>query len=199
MIHFESFEFHPVIVLPPGYEVYDLTQTRPSEPAFSGFGIGRYNEKRSHLYTNDLFKKTETGTSRDIHMGLDIGAPAGTPIYAFYEGQVFMKALHLAPGDYGPTLLTVHQLGGQSLYALWGHLQTEFFDQIEVGESFKKGEMLARVGSQSENGGWPPHLHFQLCLEKPQKADLPGVVAAEDLAEALQKYPDPRLVLGKLY
>ena len=50
-----------------------------------------------------------------------------------------------------------------------------------------------------ENGGWEPHLHFQLSYQEPETHDMPGVVAPSDREEALQIYPDPRLVLGTLY
>jgi len=44
-----------------------------------------------------------------------------------------------------------------------------------------------------------PHVHFQLSLYPPETHDMPGVVTPKDRAEALLKYPDPRLVLGELY
>ncbi|GIT41297.1 MAG: hypothetical protein Ct9H300mP10_03070 [Methanobacteriota archaeon] len=55
------------------------------------------------------------------------------------------------------------------------------------------------MGDKHENGGWEPHLHFQLSLVEPETHDLPGVVAPEDREQALLDYPDPRLVLGPLY
>ena len=55
------------------------------------------------------------------------------------------------------------------------------------------------MGAHDENGGWEPHLHFQLSYQEPETHDMPGVVAPSDRDEALQIYPDPRLVLGALY
>ena len=50
------------------------------------------------------------------------------------------------------------------------------------------------------NGGWDPHLHFQLSLIEPITHDMPGVVNPKDREEALLKnYPDPRLVMGTIY
>ena len=59
--------------------------------------------------------------------------------------------------------------------------------------------MIAFVGSKEENGGWEQHVHFQLSWEEPVDNDLPGVVAIEDRESALEKYPDPRIVLGQIY
>jgi hypothetical protein len=42
-------------------------------------------------------------------------------------------------------------------------------------------------------------LHYQLSWYDPGKADMPGVVAPEDLETARAKHPDPRMILGKLY
>ena len=61
------------------------------------------------------------------------------------------------------------------------------------------GDVIAKIGSESENGGWPPHLHFQLSLEEPETFDLPGVVEKSEIKSALKKYPDPRIILGDLY
>ena len=61
------------------------------------------------------------------------------------------------------------------------------------------GEVIAWFGAFEENGGWDPHLHFQLSLIEPETHDMPGVVAPEDRDQALRDYPDPRLVLGPLY
>ena len=53
------------------------------------------------------------------------------------------------------------------------------------------------MGSEEENGGWPPHVHFQLSLIEPEECDLPGVVSEENHDIALKIFPDPRMVLGK--
>ena len=57
-----------------------------------------------------------------------------------------------------------------------------------------------QIGQEvDENGGWPPHVHFQLALSEPTTHDMPGVVATSQHAAALDEYPDPRMVLGPLY
>ena len=61
------------------------------------------------------------------------------------------------------------------------------------------GSILGWLGDRTENGGWNPHVHFQLSLVEPITHDLPGVVSAVDRDWARKNYPDPRLVLGPLY
>ena len=55
------------------------------------------------------------------------------------------------------------------------------------------------MGTREVNGGWNPHLHFQLSLLEPETHDLPGAVSVADRSWALRAFPDPRLVLGPLY
>ena len=68
-----------------------------------------------------------------------------------------------------------------------------------IGQKFNGGDVIAWFGDSHENGGWDPHLHFQLSLLEPETHDLPGVVSSEEISQALLDYPDPRLVLGPIY
>jgi murein DD-endopeptidase MepM/ murein hydrolase activator NlpD len=72
-------------------------------------------------------------------------------------------------------------------------------DQWSEGDHFEAGQVLAHVGEKHENGGWNPHLHFQLSRIEPKTHDMPGAVSQADRVQALVDYPDPRLVLGPIY
>ena len=196
---FKQFQFHRAIDLPDQYPIFDLTQ--PASPDLhpeSPYGVGRYNEKRVGVYETDLFQRAGSDR-RDIHVGVDLAAPAGSKVYAFYAGTLLMAAVNGAPGDYGGTLITEHQLGERTIWALYGHLSHASVHNLKIGSSFSAGQILGWLGSESENGGWNPHLHFQLSWIKPTVCDLPGAVSEKDRAQALIDYPDPRLVLGPLY
>jgi murein DD-endopeptidase MepM/ murein hydrolase activator NlpD len=195
MINFARYKFSSVIDLPSGFEVYDFTRGYDKNRVrTSEFGVGKYNEVRRGMYTTELF-----AGERNIHMGIDIAAPVNHPIKSFYDGRVFMFAYNGAAGDYGHTLIIEHEFDGVKLWALYGHLNRASTQNKKVGQKVKAGEVIAWIGDEHENGGWNPHLHLQLSLEKPLVCDMPGAVSAEDLAKALQTYPDPQLVLGKLY
>ena len=58
--------------------------------------------------------------------------------------------------------------------------------------------MLGWIGSAAENGGWFPHVHFQLSRLQPVIADMPGAVAEAHREMAVHIYPDPQYVLGRL-
>lgn len=194
---FAGENFYPVIKLPPNYEVFDLSANYdPNRTLTTPYGIGKYNERRVGMYTD---KELFAGDHRDIHIGIDIAAPVGTEVHSFYDGEIFLFGVNSADGDYGPTLITRHLILGRELFALFGHLKTDSLKDKSPGQKISKGEVIAWVGEKSENGGWNPHLHFQLSWEKPLKPDMPGAVNERDLQKALSNYPDPRIVLGPIY
>ncbi len=186
--------FHPVIHLPPDVQVLDLSSPEGVEaPRTSEFSVGRYNEVRC-IYTQPLF-----GGKRNIHVGIDLGAPAGTPVHAFMAGEFFSLGNNDKEGDYGPTLVTRHELEGEVIWALFGHLSLGSLEGKTAGQAVARGEVLGWVGKEGENGGWPPHVHFQLSRVEPVAADFPGVVTSDEREQALRDYPDPRRVLGPIY
>jgi len=187
--------FEDIIDLPEHVYVNDFESNNKFQNTPSSYSIGKYNEKRPNMYEGDLFEKT----NRFIHMGIDIGAPVGTPVKSFYDGEIFLFKYNNQKLDYGYTIITKHHLKGQSIYALYGHLSNSSIKDKKIGQKIYSGEVLAYLGSEEENGGWPPHVHFQLSLIEPKECDLPGVVSEENHDIALKIFPDPRMVLGKIY
>lgn len=199
---FASESFHPIIALPEEYEVFDFSQGYDPERNLQfPFGIGKYNEHRPTMYEGEQFHYEELQHQRTVHMGIDIAAPVGTEIYAFEDGYVFAVDNNDLPFDYGPTLITKHEICGFVFWALYGHLRLDVLQKMHVGKSFKKGDIIAHIGDKNENGGWNPHVHFQLSTVAPPEGtcDLPGVVSLQDRELATRIFPDPRLVLGQLY
>lgn len=196
MIDFKNYKFSFVIDLPKDYEIYDFTKGYDENRLLkSPYGVGKYNEKRKDMYSGPLYDKEQ----RNIHVGIDIAAPVGTPVHACYDGEIYMTGYNSQVLDYGYTLITKHSFDGMDLYILHGHLSKKSIEGKIPGQKIKKGDVIAWIGEKSENGGWNPHLHFQLSYEKPEKCDMPGVVSEKNLSESLKKYPDPRLILGDLY
>ncbi len=87
----------------------------------------------------------------NFHAGIDIAAPAGTPILATKNGVV-AKAGWL--GGYGYAVYVNHNDGTQTRYA---HMSQVFVVQ---SQSVRQGEQLGLVGSTGISTG--PHLHFEL-------------------------------------
>lgn len=190
-----NIRFSPVIVLPKDYEVFDFTNGYdPNRKHKFAYGVGKYNEKRPQMYSGELYND-----QRDIHMGIDIMAPVNTNVHAFYDGEIFLFANNDRELDYGYTIITKHKINEQIIYALFGHLSKSSIDNIYIGQKFSTGDVIAYIGTKEENGGWNPHLHFQISTQEPKICDMPGAVHERDLQKSLITYPDPRLILGPIY
>lgn len=184
-----------MLLLPPDYAVADFTGAT-LEPPDTPWVVGRYDEARPAMYTQELFS-----SARNLHVGIDLGGPAGTAVHAFAAGRILHRGYNPADGDYGHVIVTEHPgfLDGAPLYALHGHLSAASVARWSPGDTFERGAVLGWLGDRTENGGWPPHVHFQLAVERPETHDLPGAVDPAEREAALRRFPDPRLVLGPLY
>jgi 4-aminobutyrate aminotransferase-like enzyme/Ser/Thr protein kinase RdoA (MazF antagonist) len=164
----------------------------------ASFGVGRYDEPRL-LYTSSLFGSgTPTEERRSVHLGMDLFVEPGTAVRAPVDGVVHAVANNTAPLDYGPVVILRHETGdGAEFFTLYGHLTKDTLDGLKVGQRIVRGEKFARVGASSENGGWPPHLHFQIIFDLLELgADFPGVACASQRAVWTGLSPDPNLLLG---
>jgi murein DD-endopeptidase MepM/ murein hydrolase activator NlpD len=158
--------------------------------------LGGYAEDRS-IYSQKLFAP-EGEEPRTLHLGLDIFAPADTTILAPMMSRVHSVADNAHPGDYGPTLILEHApASGLVFFTLYGHLAKSSTRDLKRGQAFMPGEPIAGIGKRYENGGWPPHLHFQIILDIGDwKGDFPGVCRASEREAWLARCPDPRPLLG---
>ena len=75
----------------------------------AGVAFGGYNEVRKLYKRSELFAGgRDEDSHRNIHLGLDLWAPAGTSVMAVLEGRVHSFRNNAAFGDYGPTIILEH-------------------------------------------------------------------------------------------
>lgn len=161
-------------------------------------GIGRYDEARL-LYTSPLFATDEIITeNRTVHLGIDLFAEAGTAIHAPLAGTVHAFAENAASLDYGPVIILRHVTSdGDAFFTLYGHLNRASLDYLQVGKAIARGERIAAIGTPEVNGGWTPHLHFQLITDLLDAGtNFPGVCRASQRDVWRSLSPDPNLLLG---
>lgn len=164
--------------------------------AGANYGIGGYNEHRSIYSRSKVFDAADDGEPRRLHLGIDIWGEANTKVMAPLDGIVHSFAFNNSFGDYGATIILTHNLEGQSFHTLYGHLGLNSIQNIQEGDRIKKGEAFAEFGIPSENGHWPPHLHFQIVMDMDRgKGDYPGVCKFSERESYLQNSPDPDLIL----
>lgn len=89
------------------------------------------------------------------HKGLDLSAPEGSSIYAAADGEVILAQNSSSYGNY---IIIDHGGGLKTLYAHCSKLL------IEKGDSVKKGQMIAKVGSTGQSTR--SHLHFEVILNE---------------------------------
>ena len=132
--------FHPVVNLPEEYWVFDFTrgEDKSWECPFE-YQIGRYNEFRPGMYETEIF-----GGVRNIHVGIDIGAPVDTPVYAFADGKIHNFGINPEDGSYGPTIITEHDIdliksselslesSSDKFWVLHGHLSKQSLNWLET-------------------------------------------------------------------
>lgn len=96
--------------------------------------------------------KTSTGRASSNHKGIDLWAPAGTPVGAAAAGVVVEARWY---GGYGWTVILRHGDGRETLYA---HLQRR--PSLKPGARVAAGQPVGRLGMTGSATG--PHLHFEV-------------------------------------
>ena len=167
--------------------------------AGANVGVGGYNEHRV-IYRRSEHFNTSEAPPREIHLGIDFWAEAGTPVFAPMDGIVHSFQDNNNFGDYGPTIILEHRTENNSdrpRYSLYGHLTRQSLKGLYAGKEFKAGEKLAEIGPYPENGDWPPHLHFQLMTDMlGLSGDFPGVCSLADRDKFLAICPNPNDLLS---
>jgi len=159
-------------------------------------GLGGYNENRVLYCRSALFSGQEGQEPRTVHLGIDIWAPAGTPVFAPLPGKIHSFRDNNQFGDYGPTIILEHEIDGVTFYTLYGHLRRSSLARLRKGMSIAQGAAIAELGSEEENGSWPPHVHFQIITDmQGREGDFPGVATMSQREEFLELCPDPNLIL----
>jgi murein DD-endopeptidase MepM/ murein hydrolase activator NlpD len=157
----------------------------------AGIAYGGYLEQRA-LYTAFTHFRDTLSEDRNIHLGVDFWAAAGSPVRVPLDGRVHSWANRQNAGDYGPVIIMEHHFGSGKMYTLYGHLSPTDLQGLYQGQYFQQGQVLAHLGDVEVNGGYAPHLHFQLIREPGSySGDYPGVCSASSLDFYRENCPDP--------
>ena len=89
---------------------------------------------------------------RELHDGLDISAPHGTPILATADGVV----AYAGPlsGGYGNVIYVDHDHG---FFTFYGHNSQNL---VRSGQRVRRGQIIAQVGNTGMSTG--PHVHYSV-------------------------------------
>ncbi|WP_426450540.1 murein hydrolase activator EnvC family protein [Paenibacillus sp. S-38] len=118
-----------------------------------GYPLRSYVNKSS-----DFGTRVDPITGRSAsHSGVDLPAPNGTDILAAEDGVVILAQ---AWSGYGNTVIIDH---GSGVWTLYGHIRNGGI-VVDKGETVKKGQKIAEVGSTGRSTG--NHLHFEVRLNE---------------------------------
>jgi murein DD-endopeptidase MepM/ murein hydrolase activator NlpD len=93
-----------------------------------------------------------------LHAGVDLAAPVGTPIYAAADGKVVRTGWYGGDGNY--TCISHGLYQGQNLTTCYAHQSAIL---VSTGQSVHRGQLIGRVGSTGASTG--AHLHFEVRLD----------------------------------
>jgi 4-aminobutyrate aminotransferase-like enzyme/Ser/Thr protein kinase RdoA (MazF antagonist) len=196
-----------------GVGQYDEARYIYTSPVFA-VSDGLTDETRTIHLGTDLF--ADVGTS--VHAPLDgkVVACADNAAYQDYGPVIVLEhefgeltldrgrrtLRHALPGSQGGAMVNGQRSAVKDVsikfYTLYGHLTRGSLKKLKVGQKIKKGKKFAEIGSADVNGGWTPHLHFQIMVDllDLRGTDFPGVALASQRPIWLSLCPDPNLILN---
>ncbi len=125
------------------------------------WGIGKYLEDRKSIlrdYPNIIEEE------RFYHLGLDIIVPFNTEMFAPLDAEVYKTGKETEIGNYGGYVMLKHQVNDVNFYSFYGHIKTPHL--VEPGDKLKAGQLFAKIGKESDSGGWFCHTHLQILTQK---------------------------------
>jgi murein DD-endopeptidase MepM/ murein hydrolase activator NlpD len=129
----------------------------PNTPAPAApFTGGKFGYPLGKVYpmTSDFgYRSDPFSGKKKLHNGIDLGAPNGTNILAAGDGVVIVASWW---SGYGNTVIIDH---GNGYWTLYGHIRNGG-TVVEKGDTVKRGQKVAEVGSTGESTG--NHVHFEV-------------------------------------
>ncbi len=98
------------------------------------------------------YQQLSGGPFTEQHAGIDLGAPAGSPVYAADDGVVVFAGW--TGTGYGNTVVIDH---GNGFWTLYAHLSQV---SAPCGSPVKQGQRIAMSGNSGNSSG--AHLHFEV-------------------------------------
>lgn len=118
--------------------------------------INPLNPKRDNpVSSNFAVRMHPLDKQMKMHHGIDIAAPAGTPVHVAANGRVTRASQ--SDSGYGNQVVVEHEFGFSTVYA---HLYTFI---VKEGMMLTKGDIIGFVGSTGKSTG--NHIHYEIRKE----------------------------------
>lgn len=120
---------------------------------YTGSGVFTWPLSISGTLTSDYgYRIHPISGKRKMHTGIDLAAPAGTPILAAESGTV-IRVQNLSTG-YGRNVIISH---GSNIATLYAHMSSV---NVSAGQTVSRGQKIGGVGTTGSSTG--NHLHFEV-------------------------------------
>lgn len=156
----------------------------------ANYSYGGWLEDRSTVWNGTYLDEGQ----KYIHAGIDIHAPAGTPVTLDYPGVVVHKDDDFPEeGGWGPRVLI--KLDDYPITLIYAHLDPDI--NVSKGDHLSPNTVFARIGPFTHNGGWFPHVHVQALSQEAYSiflnnpTDIDGYISRSEISGAAKLFPDP--------
>jgi LysM repeat protein len=140
-----------ILIIPDGEASVSKSSSSSSSSSNNNYSSNQSSTKGYYAWPVSGGRKTQGLHGNN---GIDIGAPAGTPILASADGTVIISRLGGWNGGYGNYIVIKHDNGTQTLYAHTSSVS------VDAGQKVSKGQKIGGVGSTGKSTG--NHLHFEV-------------------------------------
>lgn len=150
---------------------YAANDQLPFQFPLDELGIDGDADQSPARFCRGSWEKEGEEHKRKYHAAEDYHLPAGSPVYAFADGEISFSG---RMGGYGWLIIIDHPQF--NIYSLYGHLSPSRW-YLDSGTAVEKGDLIAYLGDSDENGGSAKnplvtHLHFGIRVG--QRVDYTG-------------------------
>jgi murein DD-endopeptidase MepM/ murein hydrolase activator NlpD len=120
-------------------------------------------------------RRSPWGEGRQVHTGIDIKAPYGTPVVAAGAGEILFAG---RDGGYGSLVVVDH---GGDVQTFYGHLAAIY---VREGQKVRAGDVVGAVGASGRATGI--HLHYEVRVQD-RPVDPIGYLAKHGVRKAAHR------------
>jgi hypothetical protein len=157
------------------------------------FSFGGWLEDRSDIWGGSYMEHMH----KFIHLGMDLNAPAGTPVAINRECEI-VQIDDDTPEEHGWGTRVIVRLIDEQMFLIYAHVKLRLsHGQKKPGTILHPGFVFAEIAPSNCNGGWYSHVHVQaMTLEayrefKKDPASLDGYGKESEVVRLARLYPDP--------
>lgn len=142
---------------------------------YMGLPMGRPVNKDDYFFDSSLFGKRInpiSGYGFEMHPGVDMSAPRGTPVFSAGNGEVY--SVRSSENGYGNSIILKHENG---FFTLFAHLSKII---VRTGEKVARGQKIGEIGNTGRTTG--AHLHYEIRINNSEKIDPLPFICSTDMS-----------------